>query len=144
VFNRAFSRGIVVSFVTAVVATSAVAAPLTSPATGSYTTSETSRQEISFGVTQKGSGREIKNFGVYCSDGSEVVAAHSMSVAKSGKFSYSGKAARETRGAPSGTATLTVAGKFVTATRAKGTARFTAKPGLTGCPGRSFTATKIQ
>lgn len=144
--NCVLSRGTFASLAVAIVATSALAAALSSPATGSYSTSKTSHKKIAFDVAKKASGREIKDFGIYCyknaNDIGAVLATHDMKVAKSGKFSYRGTARRVRDGVPSGTATLTVTGSFVSATKAKGTATFTAKPALPGCPGRIFAATK--
>lgn len=142
--NRILSRGAIATLAVAAVPMAALAAVHALPATGPYASSK-SHKSIQFDVAKKGSGREIKDFGIYCKSGSNsgaVLAMHDMTVTKSGKFSYKGKARRVSDGVPSGTATLTVSGKFVTATKAKGTASFTAKPRLVGCPAKAFTATK--
>ncbi len=127
-------------------ASGALAAALSSPANGSYTTSKTSPRKIAFDVVKK--GRAIRDFGIYCyknaNEAGAVLATHDMTVSRSGKFSYRGTARRVSNGVLAGTATLTVNGSFVTTTKAKGTAKFTANPGLSGCPGQTFVAKKTS
>jgi len=126
------------------VASGALAAALSSPADGSYTTSKTSPRKIVFDVVKN--GRAVRDFGIYCyknaNEAGAVLATHDMRVSKSGKFSYRGTARRVSDGVLAGTATLTVSGSFVSSTKAKGTAKFTAKPRLRGCPGPTFAAKK--
>ncbi len=144
--NRVLSRGTVASLAVTVVPMGALAATV-SPATGSYgSNNNKSHRSIQFDVAKTGSGRQIKDFTIYCNKNGKfgaVVDTHTMTVAKSGKFSYKGKALRVYYGAPYGTATLTVNARFVSKTKAKGTAKFTAKPKLAGCPAPTFTATKL-
>ncbi len=143
--NHALSRGTIALLTLAVVATGALAAAASSPATGSYTSSK-SPKNVQFDVVKHGSGREIKDFGIYCfksgNNVGAVLALHNMTVTSSGKFSYKGKARRMQDGVPSGKATLNVSARFVSATKAEGTAKYTAKPAEAGCPAPTFTATK--
>jgi hypothetical protein len=112
---------------------------------GVYQSAKTSSgRSVFFNVVKKHGKLRIANFEIFCStadkDGS-VYHGSPVPIASSGKFSYRGSATEYQGGIRVGRATLRFSGRFVSAVKATGTARFnkpTAK--LSGCPARSFTA----
>ena len=64
-----------------------------------------------------------------------------MKISSAQTFSYKGPATRVKEGAPAGSVTLTMSGKFVSSTKATGNASFSGAK-VAGCPPKSFTATK--
>lgn len=152
-FTRALSRATLGSLAVAAVATGvAVASTSVTPAVGSYASSAKSLNGSGKGtvlsVGKKGSGRQVKYFYLQCfanrSSLGAVQAAKAIKVSKSGSFSYHGNAMILKNGTLAGHGTLKVTGKFVSATKARGTVKYSTKVKLSGCPasGSSFTVTK--
>ena len=151
--TRAISRATLGSLAVAAVATGvAVASTSVTPAVGTYASSAKplngSGKGTVLGVVKKGSGRELKYLYLQCfvnrNNLGAVQAAKAIKVSKSGSFSYNGKAMILHDGTLAGHGTLKVRGKFVSATKARGTVKYSSKAKLKGCPasGSSFTVTK--
>jgi hypothetical protein len=136
-----------VSAVLALPATAALAHSTITPKTGGIYSSSKSHKSVSFTVVKKGKKLQVVYFSISCyvsgSKFGAIYASNVGTISSSGEFSYNGHAAQFMNGTIVGSATLEVSGKFVSSTKATGTASFS-KAKLSGCPSKSFTATRSK
>jgi hypothetical protein len=153
-FSRRISRhsvapwiaGLTVAVTVAVPGTAALANTTARPRTsGVYQSGKTSTgRSVFFNVVKKHGKQRVANFEIFCStthkDGS-VYHGSLVPIGSSGKFSYRGSATEYQGGIRVGKAVLRFSGRFLSATKAAGTASFTRPTArLSGCPAHSFTA----
>jgi hypothetical protein len=115
----------------------------TAPKTGYYKSAKGQRY-VALSVAKKHGKYKVTDFTIQCfvNDNSfgAILVAGPTSVLANGSFSYSGTARHLANGTLAGSATIKLSGKFVSSTKATGTASFT-KAKQSGCPGKAFTAT---
>jgi hypothetical protein len=128
-------------FAVAAVPVALAAAP--KPKTGYYTSAKGQRY-VAFSVAKKHGKYKLTDFTIQCfvNDNSlgAILLSGPTSVLANGSFSYSGAARHLANGTFAGSATIKLSGKFVTSTKATGTASFS-KAKQSGCPGKAFSAT---
>jgi hypothetical protein len=113
------------------------------PKTGYYRSAKGQRS-VTFSVAKKHGDYRVTDFTIQCfvngNSFGAIMLTDPASVLGNGSFSYSGTARHLANGTLAGSATVKLSGRFVTSTKATGTASFS-KAKQSGCPGKAFTAT---
>jgi hypothetical protein len=113
------------------------------PKTGYYTSGKGHRY-VAFSVAKQKGKYQVVSFTIQCyvnaNSAGAILASGSATVSSTGSFSYNGSAKHIVNGTLGGSAKIKFSGKFVSSTKATGTASFS-QAKQSGCPGKSFTAT---
>ncbi|MHB8690253.1 MAG: hypothetical protein ACYDHH_03315 [Solirubrobacteraceae bacterium] len=114
------------------------------PKTGYYLSAK-GRRYVAFSVAKQKGKYQVVSFTIQCyvnaNRAGAILASGSATVSSSGSFSYNSSAKHIVNGTLGGTAKIKFSGKFVSSTKVTGTASFS-KAKQSGCPAKSFTATK--